>query len=220
VTSYCPLITRNGDGQITQIVEPTGNLGRTDASGVDMSLRYKLPEFGIGNFVAGIDATYLKRYDQQTAPGEAGNAIYHEAGTFVYFGSPESGACPTGGGVCLFPRWRGQGFVNWNLNNWSASWRMRYVGGFRMGSPVPGVESSPVPSYPNYVFNFGSTIYNDVQVGYNIEPLHTRVDFGVNNLFDKQPPFLYANNTLNANTDPSDFDLQGRYFYGRVTVTF
>jgi outer membrane receptor protein involved in Fe transport len=42
----------------------------------------------------------------------------------------------------------------------------------------------------------------------------------VNNVFDKQPPMLYANNTLNANSDPSDFDFMGRYFYARVTVTF
>ena len=46
------------------------------------------------------------------------------------------------------------------------------------------------------------------------------LDVGVNNLGDKQPPFLYANNTLNANTDPSDFDLMGRYYWGRVTVKF
>jgi hypothetical protein len=25
---------------------------------------------------------------------------------------------------------------------------------------------------------------------------------------------------LNANTDPSDFDLMGRYYWGRVTVKF
>jgi outer membrane receptor protein involved in Fe transport len=67
---------------------------------------------------------------------------------------------------------------------------------------------------------YGATVYNDVSLGYNIEPLNTRVEFGVNNLFDKQPPVLYANNTLNADTDPSDFDLIGRYFWGRVTVKF
>ena len=43
---------------------------------------------------------------------------------------------------------------------------------------------------------------------------------GVNNVGDKQPPMLYANNTLNANTDPSNFDLMGRYYWGRVTVKF
>ncbi|RCS29626.1 TonB-dependent receptor [Rhodanobacter denitrificans] len=225
VTTYCPLVTRSGagstnPGQIAQIIEPTGNLGRTDASGVDLSLRYKVPQFGFGNFMVGVDGTYMKRYDQETSPGLPGNTVYHEAGHFEFFGSPESGACPTGGGVCLFPRWRGQGFVNWNLAGWNASWRMRYIGRYELGSPVPGYTASPIPGIPNYVMKKGATVYNDVSIGYNIEQFNTRVDFGVNNLFDKQPPMLYANNTLNANTDPSDFDLQGRYFWGRVTVSF
>jgi outer membrane receptor protein involved in Fe transport len=224
-TKFCPLITRkplssNDPGQIIQIGEPTGNLGRTDASGVDFSVRYKLPQFSFGNFVVGVDGTYLTRYDQQTAPGSDANVTYHDAGYFGFYGSPESASCPSGGGVCLFPRWRGKGFVNWNLGNWDASWRMRYIGGFQMGRAVPGYAASPIPSYPNYVMKFGSTIYSDVSIGYNIEPLNTRVSFGVNNVADKQPPFLYANNTLNANTDPSDFDLQGRYFWGRVEVKF
>jgi outer membrane receptor protein involved in Fe transport len=226
VTQYCPLIRRNpagstDPGQVNQIIEPTGNLGRTDVSGVDMSLRYRLPQFSFGNFTVGLDGTYLKRYDQQTAPGQAGNAIYHDAGHFAGFGSPQAAACPSGGGVCLFPRWRAQSFVNWNLGSWDASWRMRYIGKFRNGSPAPSQDSFPAgPGLNNVFFDYGSTIYNDAQVGYNIEPINTRIDLGVNNLFDKQPPFLYANQTLNANTDPSDFDLMGRYYWARVTVKF
>ena len=224
-TKFCPLIQRNPagsgqPGQISQIGEPTGNLGRTDAAGVDFSLRYKLPEFAIGNFMAGIDGTYLSRYDQQTAPGTDANAHYNDAGYFGFYGSPEAASCPSGGGVCLFPRWRGSGFLNWNSGGWNASYRVRYIGAFQMGRDVPGYAASPIPSYPNYVFKYGATLYSDVSIGYNIEPYNTSVTFGVNNLFDKKPPFLYANNTLNANTDPSDFDLQGRYFWGRVTVKF
>lgn len=225
-TEYCGLITRNGaastsPGEISQIVEPTGNLGRTDVSGVDMSLRYKMPEFSFGTFNVGLDTTYLTRYDQQTAPGTEANAIYHDAGHFANYGSAQAASCPSGGGVCLFPRWRGQGFVNWNMGNWDASWRLRYVGGFRMGSPAASQDTHPAgPGLDGVFFDYGATVYNDVQVGYNIEPINTRIDLGVNNLFDKQPPFLFANNTLNANTSPSDFDLQGRYYWARVTVNF
>ncbi|KRE85675.1 TonB-dependent receptor [Rhodanobacter sp. Soil772] len=237
-TTYCPLIKRfpTGNvnaGQIDNIIEPTGNLGRTDAGGVDLSLRYKLPQLPFGNFTIGVDGTYLSRWDQQTAPGSDANAVYHDAGHFMPFGSAQAAACPSGGGVCLFPRWRAQGFLNWNLGNWDASWRMRYIGRFQNGSKSPsqdtfpgGVcyyEGKPQGNHCNatgLVLKYGATVYNDVSLGYNIDPYNTRVDFGVNNLFDKQPPFLYANNTLNANTDPSDFDLIGRYFWARVTVKF
>ncbi|HUW52699.1 MAG TPA: TonB-dependent receptor plug domain-containing protein [Rhodanobacter sp.] len=233
ISAYCPLISRfpagsTNAGQIAQIIEPTGNLGRTDASGVDFSLRYRLPQFSFGNFVLGMDGTYLTRYDQQTAPGQTGNAIYHDAGHFLPFGSPQAGACPSGGGICLFPRWRGSAFVNWNLGNWDASWRMRYIGRFQNGSkdrtqdtfPSQVTYFSPANQLFGVVFKYGATVYNDASIGYNIEPYNTRVDFGVNNVFNKQPPFLYANNTLNANTDPTDFDLMGRYFWARVTVKF
>ena len=225
ITRYCPLISRfpagsANPGEIAQIIEPTGNLGRTDVSGVDFSGRYRLPQFSFGNFVVGVDATYLKRYDQQTAPGTAANNIFHDAGHFQPFGSSQASTCPSGGGVCLFPRWRGSSFVNWNLGDWSASWRMRYIGAFRNGSKSPSQDTNPVQGLPGVELKYGATMYNDVSVGYNFEPLNTRIDLGVNNLFDKQPPFLYANNTLNANTDPSDFDLQGRYYWARVTVSF
>jgi outer membrane receptor protein involved in Fe transport len=227
VTKYCPLITRFpagsvNAGQIDNIIEPTGNLGRTDVAGVDMSLRYKLPQFSFGDFTLGLDGTYLSRYDQQTAPGLAANTTYHDAGHFQPFGSSQAAACPSGGGVCLFPRWRGQGFLNWNLGNWDASWRMRYIGRFQNGSLSKSQDTNPVQGLPGMgiVFKYGATVYNDVSIGYNIEPYNTRVDFGVNNLSDKKPPFLYANNTLNANTDPSDFDLIGRYYWARVTVKF
>jgi hypothetical protein len=42
----------------------------------------------------------------------------------------------------------------------------------------------------------------------------------VDNVFDKQAPLLFANNVLNANTDPSSFDTIGRYYFARLTVQF
>jgi len=239
--AFCSQIHRSptpgaNQGQIMLIGEPTANLGTLDTGGVDWSAIYKLPEFSFGKFTAGINATYLKYYNLQTAPGTSGNTTYTDAGHFLPFGSPQQAACPSIG-TCLFPRWRAQGFVNWQLGSWDASWRLRYVGRFQMGSKSPSqdvlpdgtcyYEGKPNPAGGVYHCNltgqeykYGATVYNDVSFGYNVEPLNTRIDVGVNNLFDKQPPVLYANNVLNANTDPSDFDLMGRYFWARVTVKF
>ena len=225
-TQYCPLITRksatsNDPGQVIQIVEPTGNLGRTDTKGVDMSVKYRLPQFAFGQFNFALDATYLTQYNLQTAPGTDANVVLHGAGQFGNFGSSLESACPAGhAGVCLFPRWKASTALNWNLGAFDASWRMRYIGRFQVGSANLSQGSSAVPSYPGYVIKYGATTYNDIQGGYNLEALNTRFDIGVDNVGDKQPPFLYANNTLNANTDPNDFDLQGRYYWARVTVKF
>jgi outer membrane receptor protein involved in Fe transport len=233
--AYCPMIRRiasgPNQGQIDNITEPTGNLGRLDVKGVDFALNYRLPEFSFGRFNVGFNATYLTQYDVSTAPGTDVNTVYHYAGHFLTFGSSQAAACATGvgsGGVCLFPRWRAQASVGWQLGNFDASWRGRYVGRFRMGSPSPSQDVFPAGTcyYGDYCtlhglyYDFGATVYNDIQFGYNIESLNTRIDVGVNNVGDKQPPLLYANNTLNANTDPSDFDLMGRFYFGRITVKF
>ena len=232
-TQYCSLFTRTASGpnqgQISTINEPTGNLGRVDVEGVDFALNYRLPEFSFGRFSLNFNATYLKKYDVSTAPGTDSNTVYNYAGHFMGFGSSQAAACTgASGGVCLFPRWRAQSAVNWQLGSFDASWRMRYIGRFRMGSPAPSQDSFPAGTcyYGDYCsvhglyFDYGATVYNDIQFGYNLEAWNTRFDVGVNNIADKQPPLLYGNNTLNANTDPSDFDLMGRYYWGRVTVKF
>jgi outer membrane receptor protein involved in Fe transport len=225
-TQYCQYIHRNpnpgaNQGQLLQsTVEPFGNLGSVSTGGVDWSANYKLPQFSFGQFSLGVNATYLKYFNQQTAPGVAGNVTYHDAGHLLPFGSAQASACPDAVGVCLFPRWRGQGFVDWQMGGWNASWRMRYIGRFQNGGPAFTLQDTLPNGENGSVLKYGATVYNDVSVGYNIAPMNTRVDFGVNNVFDKQPPMLYANNTLNANSDPSDFDFMGRYFYARVTVKF
>ncbi len=63
-------------------------------------------------------------------------------------------------------------------------------------------------------------VYHNLAFGYNLAAYHTRLDVGVNNLFDKQPPLMYQNNVLNSNTDINTYEPIGRYFWGRVTVTF
>ena len=231
--AFCPLIHRFAGGpnagQIDNIQEPVGNLGRVDVAGTDFGLKYRLPETAFGRFSVGLNATYMKNYDINTDPGGVGNATYHYAGHFLPFGSAQAAACPgAAGGVCLFPRWRAQATVGWQMGSFDASWTGRYIGRFRMGSQSPSQDVFPAGTcyYGSYCtihnlqYKFGATVYNDIQFGYNIEPINTRIDMGVNNVTNKQPPFLYANNTLNANTDPSDFDLMGRYFWGRVTVKF
>jgi len=230
---YCPLIHRYASGinqgELNFINEPTVNLGRVDVKGVDFAANYRLPEFSFGRFTVGMNATYLEQYNISTAPGTPANSVYHYAGHFMTFGSAQAAGCPgAGGGVCLFPRWRAQSAVNWQLGSFDASWRMRYIGRFRMGSQAPSQDVFPAGTcyYGDYCtihgmqIKYGATVYNDIQFGYNLESWNTRFDVGVNNVADKQPPFLFANNTLNANTDPSDFDLMGRYYWGRVTVKF
>ena len=212
-TVYCQYIKRiasgPNQGQIgLGFIEPTGNLGSLSTGGIDWSVRYKLPTFSFGQFTMGLDTTYLKYFNQS-----AGGVTYKDVGQLLTYGSSAEGACPTaGGGVCLFPRWRAQGYVEWQLGDFDAEWRPRYIGTYTMQDVYAGVNGP--------LFREPSTLYPDFSFGYNMPLINSRLDFGVNNAFDKQPPILYANNTLNANTDVTDFDTLGRYYWARFTVKF
>ena len=225
VADYCPLITRYqsgpNQGQILNITQPTGNLGRTDVSGVDFSGTYRLPEFSFGRFLVGLNATYMKEFNVDSAPGTQGDAVFHLAGHFIGFDSGALSACPGATGVCTIPRWKAQAFVNWSLGSWDASWRLRYIGRFQMGNPNLDEQQNAYPAWPGSVIKYGAYTYNDLSVGYNIEALNTRIEAGVDNIADKQPPFFgYDSQTLNTGTDPSTFDQIGRYYHASITVKF
>jgi outer membrane receptor for ferrienterochelin and colicin len=147
--------------------------------------------------------------------------VFHLAGHFTPFFSSALSGCPGNTGACTIPRWKAQTFVNWTLGSWDASWRMRYIGRYQMGNANLDEQVSAYPGWPGSVIKYGAYTYNDLSVGYNIEALNTRVEVGVDNIADKQPPFFgYDQQTLNAGTDPSTFDLIGRYYHAAVTVKF
>jgi outer membrane receptor protein involved in Fe transport len=57
-------------------------------------------------------------------------------------------------------------------------------------------------------------------VGYKLDSLNTKFQLGVDNAFDKQPPIIYQNNSLNGNTDERTFDTVGRYYWMTATLAF
>ncbi|MDR2012588.1 MAG: TonB-dependent receptor [Rhodanobacter sp.] len=220
VTAFCPLITRyqSGEnaGQIDKILEPTGNVGRSDVKGVDFGGRYKLPELPYGQFTVIANATYLAQYNVNLGYG-----LYHMAGHAIPFDSPALSGCPDNAGVCTLPRWKASLALNWKLGAFDASWRMRYIGRFSMGNANLDEQQTAVQGIDGYVLKYGATTYNDLQFGYNIEALNTRIDVGIDNAFNKLPPMMYFDtNTLNAGTDPTTFDLIGRYYWARLTIKF
>ena len=211
---FCSFIHRFNDGQVNYINEPTVNLGSLNVKGADFSGKYRIPHFdvagtNVGDFAVSLDATYLIRYDNDIAPGQPGDVTNHMAG--VYNQQAQYGN---------FTRWRALGGLNWTGGAWSASWTLRYIGAVNVGSKDPSMGFSADAGIPNVVLRIPSVTYNNFQFGYNIAQYNTRVDVGVDNAFDKQPPLFYQNNVLNANTDVNTYDTIGRYFWARVTVKF
>jgi len=215
---YCPLIHRTAtglsQGQINFVQEPKGNLGRLDAKGVDLAARYRVPETPFGNFAINFQTTYLDRFADDPAPGTTGDFTQEYAGHY------STGASAIA--YANFSRWKALATINWNLGPWSAAWTMRYIGKFKVGYANLNYNESACQSNlpPGCELNYGATVYHNVTAGYNIEPLNTRVDVGIDNLSDKQPALLYQNNVLNGNVDVNTFDTIGRFYWARVTVKF
>ncbi|HBK45895.1 MAG TPA: TonB-dependent receptor, partial [Xanthomonadaceae bacterium] len=206
-SAFCALIHRNGNGTINYVAEPTVNLGKLWARGVDFNLTYRLPETAWGNFNAGLNGTYVTRYDILPDTTDPSTVTIHNAGKYTYaYGN--------------FPRWRALGTLGWNLGDWSASWRVRYVGKTEIGSTDLDQGLSADYDQAGVVLKVGSYVYHNLQAGYEFAPWHARLELGVDNVANKQPPLYYANNGGNGNTDVATYDVLGRFYWGRVTVRF
>ena len=110
---------------------------------MDMSLHYSCRSSRSASSASAWMRTYLSQYDQHTAPGTRGQYRVPRCGPLPALRLAHRRRPVRVRRLCLFPRWRAQGSLNWQLGDWSASWRMRYIGSFRMGSTqlagrVPG----------------------------------------------------------------------------------
>ena len=212
----CDLFSRNPQtGDVFLVNDITQNAGVTDTNGVDIGLRYAI-DTDYGMFRASIDSTYIDRYDVKVIAGGIVLAQQENAGTFL----PASK-----GGLGNYSRWRSLGALTWNYGDFEAQWTVRYVDGFRVGSEDPDGDCADnagrgVVGNAGCVFHRGATTYHNLQFGYNLPTWHTRLKLGIDNAFDKQPPILYQNNSLNGNIDERTHDPVGRYYWLNATFNF
>jgi outer membrane receptor protein involved in Fe transport len=206
----CGDIVRNPDGSIKFVVEAPFNAGNLVDQGFDVGAHYRLPTTAWGNFVLGLDGTYVQEYNVTQ-----GGVTQHLAGHYdKTYGN--------------FARVRGLATLDWNMGPFSANWTTRYIGPIKVGYVnaglgPSGVESSTNPYNPNPigpVLHAGAVTYHNASLGYTIEPINTFVQIGIDNIFNKLPPFLYQNNVTNANTDVYTYDTVGRFYRASVTVKF
>lgn len=207
--ALCSLIHRRPNGQVAFISEPQFNLGRLDTRGVDAGFTYRMPQMSFlpGQFTVSALGTYLAEFTDTTSPGLAGGQVIHQAGHYY-------------NGLGSYPRVRGQVTLDWKGGPWSASWRTQYIGHEEAGSFNPAEGQNGESGNELFAFRIPTIVYNNVQVGFNVEPINTQLSFGVNNVFDKQPPIFTQSISLNADTDVNTYDTIGRFYFARATVKF
>ena len=217
---FCNLFSRLPTGEILRLFDRNANVGRTDTKGVDLGLKYRLDDTAWGSFRFSLDTTYTAQFDVKTIVLGRVVAQQYLAGTFL---------SSANGGLGNYSRIRSLGAVSWEMGNWDAQWTSRFVSKFSVGAIFPNTRTNVCADLglaivaggtPGCQFDRGGQTYHNLQVGYRVDAWNTKFQLGVDNAFDKQPPIIYQNNSLNGNTDERTFDTVGRYFWTTATITF
>ncbi|KRD39833.1 TonB-dependent receptor [Lysobacter sp. Root916] len=180
--------TRNPlTGEIDFLSAQPVNAASERVSGIDLGLLY---QFALGGWDATVnwDLSYLKNYDVRPFLG---------ADEIRYAGKIT-------GGRGSYTQWRSFGSLTLARGPWSGSYSVQYIGSADDINAERGDIGDRAPSLS----------YHNAQVKYAFsESLDLSV--GVDNLFDKSPPFIQS--WTDANTDTMTYDLLGRRWNLKAT---
>jgi outer membrane receptor protein involved in Fe transport len=176
-------------GEIIQVLDPYLNLDSRISKGWDFGLFYNVPDFGIGNFRLRFNAARLESF-VQSAGDDAQELLDGIANDLL---PPE--VVVGGLGQLLEiegrPKWRFSGSVNWDTGPVDVSLFANYVGGVydtSVSRDDPIISDDPnanfyrVDDFLTFNLAIAYTIENDTALD------GLRLRFGINNLFDKDPP--------------------------------
>jgi iron complex outermembrane receptor protein len=104
--------------------------------------------------------------------------------------------------------------VNYSIEKFLAGVMVRYVGAIRE------CASGACYDDPTDMRRIEAYYPVNLNVGYSFitSAGTTSIAAGIQNVLDKQPPYLYWASA--ANSDPSTYDYIGRYYYARLTQSF
>ncbi len=244
INGLCNLMDRDPSGFITDIRDFTTNANQLTVSGFDFVTTYQF-DTDYGLFSVNWDNSYTDEY--KTTVVNAGGGLT-ELNSFFNNGGVVPGTTDTdalvhrGTGQNLF-RLRSNLGLNWSYGDWSVYYQARYIAGYEEScdpdlndnidvNTVPdgflwctyastGVDANGQPTNPNGDLDrrhVGGVTYHDIQAQYQLADYDTTFMFGVQNLFDKQPPLsalAFANSF-----SPAYYDGAGQRWYFSVTKRF
>ena len=188
---WCQLFKRDpNNGGVIELQQLSRNQAVFETSGIDFSVDWGFPVRELGNLNFRLVATWLEKFEQQTSSADP---VYDFAGSI---GQTTGSASP---------EWKGTLITTFSRQNLMVQLTTRYIDSMIHANVVTG--SSPLQNT-----GVPDTWYFDLTSRYNLtENISFRL--GVNNL-GNQRPRLYTPN-VQANTDPSTYDVLGRrYFVG------
>lgn len=189
-------------GTIRYVGESYLNAAGRQLAGVDFLLGYRLPKTAWGNFRATLEASHLKQFDEQlTATGPVSELSWTDGNT----------------------RWKGSFGLQWKQRDWNAAWVTEYTGRTKDSFIRTTTATGPKISSEGYLIVDESWL-SKFSVGRQFRGsgwlANSSVRVGVNNLFNKAPPFA-----LGASSDSDGYlrgfgDPRGRAWYAEFSKHF
>jgi iron complex outermembrane receptor protein len=206
---FCKLFTRQTTGNlgITDVLTTTDNLSSWKGSGVDLNLNWTLPlsVFGASEAAGKLDYkllwTHLLSREQQETIVDPFIAREGTISSLVGSAYPKDKAV-----LATIYSWRG----------WQFRYNARYISGMDVVNNDATLSKSTgiKPTVPTY-------LYHDLTVKWAINDMFNLTG-GVTNIADKAPP-VYTTSSgvgIQANTDPSTYDVLGRRYFLNVGMKF
>ncbi len=188
------------DPNTGHVVNLPDNIGIYQRNGLDMSIGYSF-DLGPGRVRTSLAGNYVLKDFTQSLASEPSTA-YDCAGLV------------NDTRLCQTPEWRHIASVRYSWDRYDAGFRWRHVGKMDYND-VDGTPLSDVIWLGRGVKAFN---YLDLSGSVSVGP--AVVTLGLNNVFDKEPPFV-GSSGLAANANAmGGYDQVGRYIFGSISVKF
>ncbi len=190
-SEFCDDFTRSSlTGELTYLQAQSINTGLEKMSGLDLGMIY---DRMIGDFevTLNLNVTWLNEY--VVYPFEGGDPIEFDG----YIGGGNGG----------YPEWRGYGVLSVAKGAVTGTWSTQWIGSGTDFNAAPGDLGYSMPD----------VFYHNAQIAFDVADNY-RFSFGVDNVFDRDAPFVRS--WTDANTDTMTYDLMGRRFYVGVRAGF
>lgn len=201
-SSRCAGIVRAADGHISTMFFGLANLGSLETEGFDLGIRYRLPEFSIGQFSIDWQSSYVSKYDEAAQNADGEDITVGRVGTPGIF------------------RLRSNLGLNWELGDFNVAYTARYFSGMKESCVTnrpctdPGHISNGEPDPIRWT---GSNTFHDLQVSWKA-PWNATIGVGARNIFDHQGAIQFS--APNSNFPYyGGFDI-GRFVFMRYTQRF
>jgi iron complex outermembrane receptor protein len=191
-----PAIVARSGGFVDLITVKKENRGKLNTSGVDLALRWRGENTGIGRFGASVAGTLITEYKFSTDPR---SPLVDGLGRFRDDKAVQ--------------RWRHKANLDWDLGDVGLTLSNTYLSGYR----DQNVEGLAAPEWNNRDVKAYSLW--DLTGSYRVTK-NLRLRGGVLNVLDTAPPFTNQSRYFQVTYDPTYGDPRGRAYYLNLQYSF